>query len=214
MYKKLYNKFLQMIRQAYYSVVSDDTSEYPQAQVTSNGKATNITRLSTYGVFGNPPLGAHVLMFQSQGQESTKFAIFNDMTGRKKGVKEGECGLFNTLTEAIVYLKEDGSIAIESNVSVDVQAPVINAVASASIKAEAPVIDVEGTTVNVLGSAAINIEAPAITLKGAVVVDGAIGGVASGPLSAPNGVIIGGLDLGTHIHGGVTTGLGNTGGPV
>lgn len=198
MYKKLYNKFLQMIRQAYYSVVSDDTSEYPQAQVTSNGKATNVTRLSTYGVFGNPPLGAHVLMFQSQGQESTKFAIFNDMTGRKKGTKEGECGLFNSLTEAIVYLKKDGSIAIESNVSVDVTAPEINAVATTAINLTAPTITLDG----------------AVAITGSLVVVGAVGGAGGAPLSAPNGVAIGGLDLGTHIHGDVEPGTGSTGGPV
>lgn len=197
--KRLYNKFLQMIRQAYYSVISSDTSEYPQAQVVSNGKATNIVRLSTYGIFGNPPKDSHVLMLQSQGQESTKFGIFNDMIRRKKGLSEGECGLYNTLTGAIVYMKEDGSILIESPTVVDVKAPVINA---------------EATTVNITGSAAINLEAPAITLKGVTIIDGSISGPGGAPLSAPNGVVIGALDLGTHIHGGVETGTNNTGGPV
>ncbi len=197
MYQKLYNKFLQMIRQAFYSVVSPDTSQYPQAQVTSNGKATNVTRLSTYGVFGNPPLGAHVLMFQSQAQEAVKFAIFNDMIGRKKGLSEGECGLFNSLTEAIVYLKEDGSIAIESSVFVDVQAPEINAVATVQANVTAPAIVLNG----------------AVTINGALVVSGTIGGPASGAASMPNGADIGGIPFGTHKHGGVDAGTDTSGGP-
>ena len=124
--EKVLNKFLQIIRQAYSSVVSPDTSEYPQGQVTSNGKATKITRLSTYGIIANPPLDSHVLMFQNQGQESTKFGIYNDFLNRKKNLAEGECALYNTLTGAIVYMKADGSIAIESDTSIDAQAPVIN----------------------------------------------------------------------------------------
>ncbi len=184
--QKMHNKFLQIIRQAFYSVVSSDTSEYPQAQVTSNGKATNITKLSTYGVCANPPKGSHVLMFQNQGQESTKFGIFNDFINRKRGLKEGEVALFNTLTGAMVFMKADGSIAIESDLAVDVQAPMVNVVASVSV----------------------NIEAPLITLKGAVIVDGSITGVGGTPLPTPDGVDF------PHVHSGVTTGGSNTGGVV
>ena len=136
--RKVLNKFLQIIRQAFVSVVLSDTSEYPISQVTSNGKATLVTRVSTYGVFGNPPLDSHVLMFQSQGQESTKFGLFNDFLRRIKTEAPGECGLHNTLTDAIVYLKEDGTLAIESNVSVDVTAPTVNIISSTEVKVVTP----------------------------------------------------------------------------
>lgn len=166
---KIWNKFRQLIRQAYYSLVSDDTSEFPQGQVTSNGKATNIVRMSVYGVFGNAPKDSHVLMFQNQGQESTKFGIFNDFLRRKKTEGEGECGLFNTLTGAIVYMKEDGSIAIESATSIDGKAPVVNIDADTEVNINAPTINANGTTINVIGTSEVNVNAPTVNVDATTV---------------------------------------------
>lgn len=162
--RKVLNKFLQIIRQGFYSVVSSDISEYPQAQVTSNGKATLTTRSSTYGICANPPKDSHVLMLQSQGQESTKFGIFNDFLRRKKGLAEGECALYNTLTGAIVYMKADGSIAIESDTSIDAAAPVINIDADTEVNVTAPTINANATTVNVIASSEVNVTAPEVNV--------------------------------------------------
>jgi len=166
--RNIFNKFLQIIRQAYYSVVSSDISEYPQAQVTSNGKPTLITRLSTYGVVANPPLDSHVLMCQSQGQESTKFGIFNDFLRRKKGLAEGECALYNTLTGAIVYMKADGSIAIESDTSIDTETPVVNIDADTEVNVTAPTINANATTVNIIASSEVNVTAPEVNVTASV----------------------------------------------
>ena len=166
--RKVLNKFLQIIRQGYYSVVSSDTSEYPQAQVTSNKKATLVTRLSTYGICANPPKDAHVEMFQSQGQESTKFGIFNDFLRRKKGLAEGECALYNTLTGAIVCMKADGSIAIESDTSIDGKAPVINIEADTEANVTAPTINANATTVNIIASSEVNVTAPEVNVVASV----------------------------------------------
>ena len=145
--RKVLNKFLQIIRQAYATVVSSDTSEYPQGQVTSNGKPTLVTRLSIYGIVANPPLDSHVLMLQSQGQESTKFGVYNDFLRRKKELTEGECALYNTLTGAIVYMKADGSIVIDSpdesvdisaNTEITATAPVVNVIAATEVKIVTP----------------------------------------------------------------------------
>jgi len=107
-------KILSMIKQGYYSLVDPDTSVFPVGQATVNEKATRFVRLSTYGVFSNPPENSHVLLLSSQGQESIKFGIINDFKNRKKGTKGGECGLENTLTGTFIYLKENGDIDIEA----------------------------------------------------------------------------------------------------
>lgn len=105
------NKILNMIKQGWVSLITDDSNPYPQAQATVNKRPTKFIRLSTYGVFGNPPKDSHVVLFSSQGNESNKFGIINDFLRRKK-VKEGECGLLNTLTGKYLYLKENGNLEI------------------------------------------------------------------------------------------------------
>jgi phage gp45-like len=109
-------KLKQIIRQAVISFLTDDTEAYPIFQVTSNQKATDVIRLSTYGIFGMPPLDSHVVLFSSQGQEAVKFGIANDFLRRKKGLKEGECGLLNTLTGTFIFLREDGKIEINADI--------------------------------------------------------------------------------------------------
>lgn len=118
MLNKIKEKLRQIIRQAVISLLTDDTEAYPLAQVTSNGKATDIIRLSTYGVFGMPPLDSHVLLLSSQGQEAVKFGIINDFLRRKKGLKSGECGLMNTVTGTYIFLRADGKIEINTDIVV------------------------------------------------------------------------------------------------
>jgi phage gp45-like len=112
-----------LVRQGNVSAVNDDTSAYPTMLVKSSGKETEATRLSVYGVCSNPPSGSHVLLIASQGQESVKFGIPNDMLNRKKSLAEGEVVLFNCLTGDFVLMKADGTIEIESSVKVKVTAP-------------------------------------------------------------------------------------------
>jgi phage gp45-like len=218
------NKLLQIIRQAYHSLVSDDSSAYPKTQVVSNGKATDIVRLSTYGICANPPKDAHVLMLSSQGQESSKFGVFNDFLNRMKGLAEGEVVLFNTLTGAFVYMKANGDIEVNTDTKIKVNAGGdIDVDAGGKITADA-VGNIDATaggdinataqgSINATAIATANITAPTITLNGTVIVNGLITGPASAPLNAANDIQVGALQFGTHIHGGVTTGAGNTGGP-
>lgn len=109
-----------MIRQAFVSLLFDDSEAYPIVQISANGKKAKAVRLSIYGVVSHPPRNSHALVFNSQGQESTKFAIINDFLNRKKGLKEGEAALFNTLTGAFVLMKENGDIEIETSANVNI----------------------------------------------------------------------------------------------
>lgn len=119
----LLTKIKNMIRQAYYSLVDTDSSTYPQGQATVNGKPTKFTRVSVYGVCSNPPTNAHVILLNSQGQDSVKFGILNDFINRKKGLKEGEVVLFNTMAGSFIHLKEDGSIDVEADGQVNITSP-------------------------------------------------------------------------------------------
>jgi len=100
----------QMIKQAFVSLVSDDTSAYPQVQVSYNGKPVQAVRFSPYGLFSNPPEKSVAFLLSPSAQDSRPFAMIQDMLRRKKNVKEGECGLYNVLTGSYVYLKENGDI--------------------------------------------------------------------------------------------------------
>ena len=108
-------RILQMIKQAVITLVTSDTSAYPQGQAEYNGKITNYTRLSPYGLDSNPPVGSSVILLSSQGQEAVKFGIASDFLGRKKELKEGEVALYNTLTQSLVLLKENGDIEISTS---------------------------------------------------------------------------------------------------
>ena len=97
-----------MIKQGFVSLVSDDSSAYPQVQVTYNGKPVQAVRLSPYGLFGNAPEGSMAVLLSPNAQESRQFVILDDMRRRKKSIKGGECGLYNVLTRKYIYLREDG----------------------------------------------------------------------------------------------------------
>lgn len=107
-------RILQMIKQAVITLVTSDTSAYPQGQAKYNGKTTEYNRLSPYGLDSNPPSGVSVILLSSQGQEAVKFGIASDFLGRKKGLKEGEVALYNTLTKSFVFLKENGDVEINT----------------------------------------------------------------------------------------------------
>lgn len=108
------NRFLQMIKQAYISLVTDDSSAYPKGQAGYNGKTTDFLRYSPYGLNSNPPKDAWVLLLGSQGQEAVKIGLVADFLYRKKGLKEGEAVLYNTLSKSFIILKENGDIEIDA----------------------------------------------------------------------------------------------------
>ena len=188
------------IRQAYLSLVDDDSSEYPRTQATYNGKASSVVRMSPYGLCTSPPEGSLCVLLSSQNQESVKFALIDDMPRRFRDLKEGEVVLYNYMSGSYAYFKESGDIEVvcKNNADITVDGDLTANIAG-ELKASA-------------GSSA-EIEAPTITLTGDVVVTGTISGPGGSPLNADNDITIGSIQLGTHVHGGVQTGSGTSGGP-
>lgn len=176
-------KVWSMIKQAVVSLVTDDTSSYPQGQATYNGKTTDHTRLSPYGLVSNPPKDSWVLLLSSMAQSAVKFGIASDMLRRIKGLKEGECGLYNTLTQSFILLLENGdcSADIKGNALINATGNLtatiagnISATAGGDITANAPSGDIIASAENVNATATteINLTAPLINLNGQVVSTG------------------------------------------
>lgn len=111
-----------------------------------------------------------------------------------------------------VKLDNTGKVLINGNTEIDVTAPTLNVTTTQAI--------------NLTATNSVTIQAPTINLKGDVVLDGNLT-TNSGNTTIINGVITtnanivtsqdvqaSGISLKTHVHGGVTTGSGDTGAPV
>lgn len=199
-------KLFKIIKQAFISAVNSDGTAYPTAQATYNEKATDVVRLSSYGLCSNPPTGSLALLLSSNGQEAVKYAVIDDMQNRFKNLAEGEVVLFNYETGNYVYLKNDGEILINTDGD-------IKAVAGGNIEATA------GGSIEATASSSATVTAPTITLAGNVVIQGSLtqtGGSASsfsGSTTMPS-ASIGGLNFGSHKHTGVDAGTDTSGGPT
>lgn len=91
------------------------------------------------------------------------------------------------------------------------------------ITLDAPDIVLQAATVEINASTSATITTPTFTVNGSTVLNGPLsqgmgsgGGTATmqGPLTVTNNVTGAGISLNSHHHTGVTTGAGNTGGPV
>lgn len=104
------NKFLQIIKQVVSTLVDSDNSLYPVNQVSYNKKTSKVNRLSVYGLSYNPALDTWGLSFSSQGKESTKYVLFNDLDKKIRGLAAGEVALYNPESKCYIKMKNDGGI--------------------------------------------------------------------------------------------------------
>ena len=118
----------------------------------------------------------------------------------------------NGAVVASLYLKKDGTVSITGPGASVVMAPdgtvqVVNAAGEAKLLPDGS-WDANGVKSDILGN---------LTVPGNLVVGGSIGGggvsMDGGTLTADDIETTGGIALGTHTHGGVTTGAQSTGGP-
>jgi phage gp45-like len=172
------------IKQSYVALVTADTSAYPKGQAVYNGKTTDITRLSPYGLDSNPPKDSWCLLLSSQGQEAVKFGIAADFLNRKKGLQEGEVCLYNTLTESFVFLKANGDIEVNANGN-------IQATATGDITATA------GGKADITAATEINLTAPTINIDGDIVHTGDL--TSTGTIEG-NELTDGSVPYSTHVH--------------
>lgn len=140
-----------------------------------------------YGLSSLEPENYYVFILNSQGQESTKLGIPSAMQNRKKGLKQGEVAIYNSLTQTYVILKEDGSFEINCSGIID-------------------------GDVQITGDVQIDGD---LTVDGDTTIAGALSVTGPTTLSTCSctAITINGLEFGSHVHGSVEPGGGTSGGP-
>lgn len=179
---------LQKIKQAFSSTPGDDSQPYPRGECGYSGKIANYVRILPYGLSSLEPQGYFILLFNSQGQEAVKFGIPSAMKNRLKNLSQGEVAIYNSVTGHYVYIKADGSVEINTDTLIDGDLTV---------------------TGNVQIDGNLNVD-------GNTTVGGTLGVTGATTLTTvtATSITIGGINFGTHVHGGVDTGSFNTGGPI
>lgn len=186
-----------------------DNNQIPITQISCMDKVADCEIINPYGLYSNPPSGSLGIMFQSQGDEQNRSAIFNVTNNRFKNLEEGEVVNGNTITTANIKYDKDGNIIITSPNNIQV---VIGADNSITI----------GGSFNLNSSGDATIQAPILHLKCNVVLEGTFtstnGGasfsIVDGDIITSGDVVAQGVSLHDHVHGGVTSGGSNTSPPV
>ena len=218
--------------QSFNATLQEVTVEIAFTQVTSVSP-TGVKTFAQYPLLVNVPVmfpqgGAFVLTFPiAAGDEC--LVIFNDRQidnwlatgagqppsiGRVHDLSDGIAfvGLRNnTRALAAVSTSTTQLRSVDGGTYVEVAAGVVNVIAPTAINATAP-------TVSVTASTQINLTTPLVVVTGALEVQNS-GSVATpctitGTLTTTGDVVANGISLDSHVHGGVTTGGGDTGAPI
>lgn len=165
---------------------TDDSEQFPMAQVTYLGKVCNVVMVNPYGLIGRAPAkDSLAVLFNQQGHESARLGIMTCPQKRKKGLKDGESGIENVLTGNYVFLKENGDTEIFTKKD-------LIAAITENIIATFKVMNLTGTTINIAAD---------VNLTGKLYTTGEL---------KNNSKFVGS----THVHSGVQSGGSNTNVPV
>lgn len=175
-----------MVGRAVVRLVQDATKlQEVQIDMLAGETMDRVERWQQYGFTAHPHRGAEAITLSVGGQRAHTVAIaVDDRRYRLTGLAEGEVALYDDLGN-VVHLKRD-RILLSGVSQVEVTAPTVTINATSTHNGD-------------------------ITINGNVQISGSLS--ASGQIASSTGVSIGALELGTHVHGGVTAGSDNTGGP-
>ncbi len=115
-----------LIKRAIQTLKPIDTGIRQFVQVSFLGQTKDVKAVSPYGVFSSAPIGSDWIILSARGNRDDLYGIGNDYKNRIKNLKEYEVALMNTKTKALIFLKDDGSIFVKSEKSVDVESPMAN----------------------------------------------------------------------------------------
>ena len=181
----------------------DDTGPIRRGEVTYMGHTgVPVMLLSPYGLAHNPPASSFVLLLSQNGQESNAIGIAEDPNERPRNLATGEAMLYNQLTGDFVHMKTDGTIAVKSGNSVDVDAPEVtmsgNLTIAGNVSIGGNVEAVNGTFSGTVTTAGLVFSsATDVSITGNII-------VTSGDVTAD------GISLKTHTHDENGTGGGVT----
>lgn len=200
-----------------------------QVQLGADEVHDNLPRLAEFGFTSMPPPGSDAVLAFLQGNRSSGIVIATgNQTFRLKNLATGEVALYDAFGK-YVKLSQTGIVVEAAGQSVTVNdASTVTVNATTSVTINSPATKITGT-LEVDGAVVMKstVEADgAVTMKSTANVTGmaTVGGMAStgvagastvqGNIAITSGdVTADGISLKTHVHGGVTTGSGNTAGP-
>ena len=105
-----------IIRQGRISEVTD-TEAHSRAVVEYLGAQTEVVLLQPYGFSANPPVGSLGTIFQSNGDQGTKYAMVNDPLNRFRNLAPGEVKVGNYGHASSIYFNDQQQIVIETGSS-------------------------------------------------------------------------------------------------
>ena len=188
----LRDKFKQIFKIGSISNIIPDGSNYPKTQIqTIGGKVQNSVVIQSYGFHSVAPVGGQAYAFAINGDEGNSAVIADAPDLRPKGLKVNETVIGNWTDDNTIYFKEDGSIVINASKND------INITTTGTFK-----VNINGCEFLPNGVARI----PVLEV-------GTMTGISGGAITSDVDIQANGISLKTHIHGGVTTGAGNTGVP-
>lgn len=200
-----------------------------QVQLGADEIRDNTPRMAEFGFTSMPPPGSDTVLAFLRGDRSSGIVIATgNQTFRLKNLAPGESALYDAfgkyvkLTQAGIVVEAAGQAVTVNNAST------VTVNATTSVTLNTPTTHLTGAlTVDGAVVMKSTVEADgAVTMKStaSVAAMATVGGLASTGLAGPSTVagninITGGdvvadaISLKTHVHGGVTVGVGNTAGP-
>jgi len=228
--ERLYRRIMMMIGIGKVATGNDSgVVQMLQVQLGADEVRDNTPRLAEFGFTSMPPPGSDAVLVFLRGDRSSGVVIATgNQTFRLKNLAPGEVALYDAFGK-YVKLSQTGIVVEAAGQSVtvnDASTVVVNATTSVTLNT--PTTHLTGA-LQVDGAVVMKstVEADgAVTMKSTANVAGmaTVGGLASTGLAGASSVagniaITGGdvtadgISLKTHVHGGVTTGSGNTAGP-
>lgn len=185
-----WRKAVRAVKTAIVSLVTDDTTTWPQAQLAFNGVATTAVRINPYGISSNPPLNGYAILLSPHDREGHQLALIDAPTKRFKELKEGEVKIGNYLTQAFVFFDQQGNLNIDTDGNI-----IARAGGNVEVDCEGnAVVQAQGTA-RVQAGGTLTLQAPTVAVQGNLTVSGTL--VSTGPVTGA-GV---GLSTHTHTHG-------------
>lgn len=174
-----------------------------------------VEHFEPYGFTSRPKPGAeHVTVFLDGDRSHGITVVIADRRCRLMGLAEGEVAFFTDEGDRI-HFKRGRTIEVSAGTKVNVTAPEVEVIASTNVTITSPLTQIS-QHVTIGGS--LQVTGP-ITGQGGLAVSGGSGAsvtgnmrVSDGNVEVNNGAVIAdGINLESHIHGGVQPGSGTTG---
>jgi len=208
-----------MVNRAVVSLVHDaHKMQELQLRVLAGETIDGTEHYQPFGHTAHPVPGAEAVLLAVGGDRSHSIAVVvDDRRYRPTDLAEGESQLYNAFGEQ-VYLREDGTIAVDARSKVEVNAPDIEANCDTAAVNASNSVTVDTDVATVKAATEAKIDSPTTTVTGQLLVQGAlaaqggmsVSGGGSGAAASVDGgfeVVNGdveadGISLKTHTHPG------------